>query len=194
MNKMKDAVIIEPYNDEWPVMFELLRNQIVNEIGALLIRINHIGSTAIVGLASKPIIDIQMSVKDLNNIEEVKSGFCTLGFQYRHDNSDLTKKYFRETQGMRRTHIHVRESGSWSEQFNLLFRDYLREHETERNEYAQTKYNLANHYRDQRERYVEGKTEVVWKIMMKANKWSQEIGWKQGGLQYGHFSSQIGIK
>lgn len=175
---MKDDVIIEPYSKEWPVMFELLRNQIVNQLGALIIRIDHIGSTAIVGLASKPIIDIQMSVRDLNHIEAVKSGLFILGFHYRQDNSDLTKKYFRETQGMRRTHIHVRESGSWSEQFNLLFRDYLREHEAERNEYAQVKYDLANQFRDQRERYIEGKTEIVWRIMIKANKWSQEIGWR----------------
>jgi GrpB-like predicted nucleotidyltransferase (UPF0157 family) len=79
---------------------------------------------------------------------------------------------------MRRTHIHVRQLGSWSEQLNLLFRDYLREHEVDRAEYAKVKFDLANQYKDQREKYVEGKTEIVWNILLKANKWSQEIGWK----------------
>ncbi|MNC59211.1 dephospho-CoA kinase/protein folding accessory domain-containing protein [compost metagenome] len=79
---------------------------------------------------------------------------------------------------MKRTHIHVRQFGSWSEQFNLLFRDYLREHEVDRTEYAKVKYSLSNQYRDRREKYVEGKTEIVWNIMLRANKWSQEIGWK----------------
>ncbi|RED66191.1 GrpB protein [Cohnella lupini] len=81
---------------------------------------------------------------------------------------------------MSRTHIHVREHGSWSEQFNLLFRDYLRTHEIERNDYAQVKIDLAKKYRDQRIAYVEGKTEMVWHIMQKANVWSQISGWKPG--------------
>lgn len=65
---------------------------------------------------------------------------------------------------MRRTHIHVRQSGSWSEQLNLLFRDYLREHEDAKMKYAEVKYELANSYRDQRGNYVEGKSEIVWDI------------------------------
>ncbi|MDQ0165717.1 GrpB-like predicted nucleotidyltransferase (UPF0157 family) [Bacillus horti] len=72
----------------------------------------------------------------------------------------------------------MREYGSWSEQFNLLFRDYLREHEDERKEYEKVKYALANQYRNQRDQYVEGKTEIIWSIMTKANQWSQETGWR----------------
>ncbi|WP_256762151.1 GrpB family protein [Cohnella sp. WQ 127256] len=175
---MKDSVIIEPYNDEWPMMFDALRIKIINQIGCSIVSIDHIGSTAIFGLAAKPIIDLQISIMDINNIDEVKEGLNALGFVHRLDNPDLTKRYFRETEGMRRTHIHVRESGSWSEQFSLLFRDYLREHENERKEYEKIKYELANQYRNQRERYVEGKTEIVWDIIKKANRWSQECGWR----------------
>jgi len=174
----KDPIIIEPYNDNWPLIFHKLKTQIVNQLGTSIQRIDHIGSTAVVGLAAKPIIDIQISVVDLDNIEVVRNGLTILGFQHRKDNEDLSKKYFRESLEKRRTHIHVRQSGSWSEQFNLLFRDYLREHETERTKYAQVKYELANQFREQREKYVEGKTQTVWDIMMKANRWSQKIGWK----------------
>jgi len=174
---LKEPIIIEPYNDNWPKLYSDYRVQIVNYLGTSIQRIDHIGSTAITGLAAKPIIDIQISVSDLNNIEKVKSGLSEIGFEFRKDNPDLTKRYFRERSGMRRTHIHVRQSGSWSEQFNLLFRDYLREHEFERNDYSKVKYELANLYRDQRGNYVEGKTEIVWSIMRKANKWSQEFGW-----------------
>jgi len=175
---MKDEVIIELYNEEWPDRFEELRSELKQEIGPLIVRIDHIGSTSVVGLAAKPIIDIQISVINLDDVEEVKQGLNDLGFVYRHDNPDLTKRYFRETPGRRRTHIHVRESGSWSEQLNLLFRDYLREHENERIEYAKVKYELASLYRYERERYVEGKDAIVWSIMNKANRWSQAIGWK----------------
>nr|WP_138494989.1 GrpB family protein [Paenibacillus pinistramenti] len=71
---------------------------------------------------------------------------------------------------MRRTHIHVRQTGSWSEQFHLLFRDYLRTHKDDRDRYAEAKIELADQYRDQRELYVEAKTPIVWEIMMRAKK------------------------
>lgn len=175
---MKEPVMIEAYSNSWPIIFNELSTTIIKQIGSDINRIDHIGSTSVVGLAAKPIIDIQISVSDLDNIEPIVSGLSILGYQYRPNNDDLTKRYFRESPEMRRTHIHVRQSGSWSEQFNLLFRDYLREHEYDRDQYAKVKYELASQYRDQREQYVEAKTEMIWKIMKKANKWSQEIGWK----------------
>ncbi|WP_433939438.1 GrpB family protein [Paenibacillus lautus] len=181
---MKVPVIIEPYRDNWLSLFNELRAQIVAKIGSDIHRIDHIGSTAVVGLAAKPIIDIQISVSDLGNIETIISGLASLGYRYRSDNDDLTKRYFREAPGTRRTHIHVRQAGSWSEQFNLLFRDYLRTHEDDRDQYERKKYEIANRHRDQREQYVEAKTEIVWEIIKKANTWSQKIGWKpsQGDL------------
>ncbi|AJY76202.1 GrpB family protein [Paenibacillus beijingensis] len=175
---MKDPVIIEPYNEEWPAIFFELGKRIKEAIGDHAIRVDHIGSTAVPGLAAKPVIDVQISIRDINHFDLVKDGLETIGFRYIQDNPDRTKRYFREQPGMRRTHIHVREHGSWAEQFNLLFRDYLRTHEKEREEYADLKKKLSLIFRNQREQYVEGKTELIWNIMMKASKWSQEIGWK----------------
>jgi GrpB-like predicted nucleotidyltransferase (UPF0157 family) len=91
---------------------------------------------------------------------------------------DLTKRYFRELPGNRRTHIHVREDGSWSQQFALLFRDYLRCHPNDSDEYGKVKVQLANKYRNEREKYVDAKEPIM--IMNKASKWSQQTGWKPG--------------
>lgn len=88
---MKDPVIIEPYNDSWPKWYNEIRCQIVSELGSTIQRIDHIGSTAVVGLAAKPIIDVQISVSDLDNIEEVISGLQEIGYEYRKDNPDLTE-------------------------------------------------------------------------------------------------------
>ncbi|WP_373231328.1 GrpB family protein [Cohnella sp.] len=181
---MKEPVIIETYNEEWPALFDHLGTQIKTELKSSVIRVDHIGSTAVPSLAAKPILDIQISILDLNKIDFVRNRLEGIGFQYRQDNPDLTKRYFRETENNRRTHIHIREHGSWSEQFNLLFRDYLRKHENERDEYAKLKYDLAKKYRDQRAKYIEGKTKTIWNIMLKANKWSQEIGWKPSGPDF----------
>ena len=80
-----------------------------------------------------------------------------LGLVFREQNPDLAKRYFREAPGTRRTHIHVRCAGSSSEQFALLFRDYLREHEADAQAYAALKYRLAEEYADDREGYTEVK-------------------------------------
>lgn len=85
--------------------------------------------------------------------------------------------YFRERAGERRTHIHVRKAGSWSEQFALLFRDYLRSHPTECEIYANEKYRLMYKYENERDKYVEGKAPIIYEIIKKANDWSQRVGW-----------------
>jgi GrpB-like predicted nucleotidyltransferase (UPF0157 family) len=96
------------------------------------------------------------------------------------DNPDKTKRYFREKGNKKRTHIHIREAGSWSEQISLLFRDYLREHPEDCKVYANVKYKLMEQYRWQRERYVEEKESIVWELLMKAHGWSQAAGWRPG--------------
>jgi len=178
MAKRPEQVIVEPYNEEWPLLYQELATKLRASLGDAAVRIDHIGSTSIVGLHAKPIIDIQISVKELHRIETYKPMLEAAGFIHRPDNPDLTKRYFREAPGARRTHIHVREDGSWSQQFALLFRDYLRAHPNDRDLYAKTKIELAEMYRDDRPRYVDAKDPVIWEIMLKASKWSQRTGWK----------------
>ncbi|WP_211751787.1 GrpB family protein [Paenibacillus dakarensis] len=127
-----------------------------------------------------PIIDIQISVRSLEPVETYKTKLENIGFIYRAGNPDLTKRYFREKPGRKRTHIHVREYGSWSEQFALLFRDYLRANENDCRKYAEMKYNLMKLFQKERDLYVEGKEPIIWEIMSRASKWSQITGWKTG--------------
>jgi len=103
-----------------------------------------------------------------------------LGYIFRADNPERTKRYFREAPGQRRTHIHVRRAGSWAEQFALLFRDYLRTHAEESAYYAALKYELAEKYREDRRGYTAAKEPFIWEIMRKADRWSQETGWEPG--------------
>ena len=103
-----------------------------------------------------------------------------LGYVFRANNDDLTKRYFRETSGTRRTHIHVRQAGSWSEQFALLFRDYLRQHSTDADRYADLKLQLAKTLHNERHKYVDAKSPLIWEIMQRASVWSQQVGWEPG--------------
>ena len=103
-----------------------------------------------------------------------------LGYVFRADNTERTKRYFREAPGTSRRHIHVRRAGSWAEQFALLFRDYLRTQAEEARRYESLKYQLAAKYREDRHGYTDAKAPFIWEILTKADRWSQEVGWEPG--------------
>ncbi|WP_336773205.1 GrpB family protein [Paenibacillus sp. MMO-58] len=175
---MEDQWRIAEHNPLWPDMFQKTAARLRAALGDIALRIDHIGSTSISGLDAKPIIDIQISVSRLDELDGYKSKIEELGFVYREDNPDMSKRYFRETPGNHRTHIHVRQAGSFSEQMNLLFRDYLRQHPEDRLRYGQEKHRLMELYKHERIKYVEGKGPIVWDILQKAHLWSQSAGWQ----------------
>lgn len=177
---MADRVVIVPYNPEWSALFSSLGCALRRALGDTALRIDHIGSTSIPGLDAKPIIDIQISVTSFEPLDAFRLPIESLGYAWRENNHDLTKRYFREKPGERRTHIHVRKTGSFSQQFPLLFRDYMRLHEDDCRCYADLKYRLAEQYGDERLEYVYAKDPFIWEIMRKADKWSQSIGWQPG--------------
>lgn len=177
---MEDPVRVVPYNPSWKLEFLEHGKMIRQALGNTALRIDHIGSTAVEALDAKPIIDIQISVLSLEPMSRYQAGLEEVGFVFRADNPDRSKRYFRESPGHKRTHVHVREAGSWSEQGALLFRDFLRNHEQECELYKAVKYDLAQRFSMNREKYAQGKEHVIWEIMRRAHFWSQQIGWQAG--------------
>lgn len=173
-----DEIIIQEYSKEWPLLFENTAKEIRKSLGNVAVRIDHIGSTSILNLAAKPIIDIQISVNSLEPLELFKLPLEELGYEYRKNNPEKTKRYFKEKPGNKRTHIHVRKLGSWHEQFPLLFRDYLRTHSFDTKLYEKEKFRLAEIYRNNRVAYVEGKNKIFWEIIFRADRWAGKIGWE----------------
>jgi GrpB-like predicted nucleotidyltransferase (UPF0157 family) len=177
---MPNPVVIAAYDPRWPELFSELGAALRQALSETALRIDHIGSTAVPGLDAKPVIDVQISVVSFEPLDAYRIPIESLGFVFRANNPDLTKRYFRETPGERRTHIHVRRAGSWAEQSALLFRDYVRTHEGDARRYAELKYRLAEKYRDDRLSYTDGKGPFVREIMVRAADWSQESGWEPG--------------
>jgi GrpB-like predicted nucleotidyltransferase (UPF0157 family) len=171
---------VAAYDPAWPVRFAELGRDLRAGLGAVALRIDHIGSTSVPGLAAKPIIDIQVSVADFEPLAAYRLPLEQLGYVYRADNPERTKRYFREPSGRRRTHVHVRRAGSFSEQWALLFRDYLRAHAEAAAEYAAVKQRLALRFRDDRRAYVDAKGPLLWEIIRKADEWAQAQGWLPG--------------
>src|SRR6266508_2094738 len=177
MSYVVEIVLYEPI---WPTRFEQLGSELRDALGTTALRIDHIGSTAVPGLAAKPIIDIQISVAAFEPLDAYRLPLERLGYVFRADNTERTKRYFREALGTPRRHIHVRRSGSWAEQFALLFLDYLRTHAKESRRYESLKYQLAARHREDRHGYTDAKAPFIWEIMTMADRWSQEIGWEPG--------------
>lgn len=172
----KDHIEIVSYNTEWP-------NQAETEIAKLrvslpsssIIDIQHVGSTAIPGLSSKPIIDIQIAVKSLAEMKMIAVPILQkLGYEYWEDNPDPERMFFVKGMppfGEKRTHhVHMVETSSKHWQGKILFRDYLISHPKAAEEYQQLKNKLAQQHTYDREQYTDAKGEFVKKILKLAQR------------------------
>lgn len=179
---MEEPIIVIAYDPSWPALFQALAVDLRGALGSVARRIDHIGSTSIPGLAAKPVIDIQISVGSFKPVAAFRIPLEGLGYRFRADNRERTKRYFREAPGMRRTHVHVRRNGSWNEQFALLFRDYLRAHPDAAAQFADLKLDLARQFSlpDQRHNYIAAKEPFIWETMRDADEWAKIVGWQPG--------------
>ncbi|MBB2948171.1 GrpB-like predicted nucleotidyltransferase (UPF0157 family) [Actinoplanes lutulentus] len=165
----------------WAARFAEVGASLREALGDVAVRIDHIGSTSVPGMAAKPIVDIQVSVASLEPVSVFRDPLVGCGWVYRAENAERTKRYFREGPGRPRTHLHVRQAGSFSEQFALLFRDFLRVDERTAREYALLKRELAERYREDRHGYTDAKASFVWEVIRRADGWAQRVGWQPGG-------------
>ncbi|WP_024755978.1 GrpB family protein [Streptomyces exfoliatus] len=175
-----EPVQIVPYDPAWPAMFAGSGERLRAALGDAALRIDHIGSTSVPGLAAKPVIDIQISVASLEPADPFLDPLTGMGLVHRADNAERTKRYFREPPGLPRTHVRVRQLGGFSQQFPLLFRDYLRCHAAAAAEYAAAKRRFAAEFRTDRAGYVRAKGAVVWEAVRHADAWAQHTGWVPG--------------
>jgi GrpB-like predicted nucleotidyltransferase (UPF0157 family) len=168
------------YDARWPALFVEQARGIRAALGQTALRIDHIGSTAVPGLVAKPIVDVQVSVTAFEPLDAFRVPLERLGCVFRADNQERTKRYFREPPGTRRTHLHVRRAGSFSEQLALLFRDFLRAHPDWAQRYAELKLTLAETHANDRHGYTEAKRPFTWEALAAADEWAQRTGWLPG--------------
>jgi GrpB-like predicted nucleotidyltransferase (UPF0157 family) len=175
-----DPIEIAVYEPEWPRRFARQGAELRAALGAVALRIDHIGSTSVPGLAAKPIIDVQISVAAFEPLDAFRLPLESLGYVFHPENVERTKRYFREPPGQRRTHLHVRRAGSFSEQLALLFRDFVRTHPAVAADYARLKLDLAQQYGYNRQGYTDAKQPYIWSVVAQADEWAQRIGWMPG--------------
>lgn len=183
-------VEIVPYKSSWPSDFREIASILRQGLGDLALRIDHIGSTSVPGLAAKDVIDIQITVATLD--QGVLSAMLALGYSQPEGiwgdhhpartegpETEWEKWLFNPPPGQRRTNTHVRVQGRANQRYALLFRDYLRAHPATAEAYAELKRRLAQHLANPR-MYPEVKDPAVDLIYSAAEEWAAAIHWQLG--------------
>lgn len=187
--KRTDEIVIVAYRPEWPAEFEQIAAQLADALGDAALRIDHIGSTSVPGLAAKNVIDIQVTVAEFDH-DLLDAAFaqmgCTRAIEIDRDHVpptmtdndvDWRKLYYRPPTEMRPTHLHVRQAGSANGRYALLFRDYLRAHPVAAGAYAQVKVALSRQAPNDWEFYYDVKDPVCDIVMAGAEEWATASGW-----------------
>lgn len=164
---------IVPYDPRWPARFERASRQILSVIGGYIKRIEHIGSTAVPGLAAKPVIDILIGVRSLEDATSFLPPLAPLGYTYipEHEETFPERRYLHRILNGRHTHhLHLVEPESDFFRVQLLFRDYLRAHPDTAAQYGALKVQLAEKYHLDREAYTNAKSEFIKEVLHRAEQ------------------------
>ena len=177
---VQEDVAIVPYNPRWPELFRREKEHLLSCLPAELIRrVEHFGSTAVPGLAAKPVVDVLVEVSDL---QATRTWIAPLlesqGYDYfwRPTHGDDGPPFYAwfikrdPSTGTRTHHIHMVEAGFIGHWDRLLFRDYLIEHPRVAREYEDLKLRLASAYPNDRVAYTKGKTEFILRVTEQAKR------------------------
>ena len=171
---MSHPVNIIDYDPQWPLLYEKEKRSILEAIGHIIVRIEHIGSTAVPSLGAEPIIDIIVAVNHLNDAEKCIEPLASIGYEYvpEYENSIPERRYFHRGKPPKEQHYHLHmvelTSDFWKK--HLLFRDYLRTHPEEAREYYELKKRLATKFGSNREGYTTAKTSFIESVLPQAKK------------------------
>ncbi len=197
MTKKSRSVVITSYQPHWVNEFSRIASDIRDLVGNTAMRIDHIGSTAVSGLGGKDVIDIQITVSNLDEAGGLASLLRAAGFRegatFEYDvfhkksetDSELRKLFMREPEGERRTHIHIRELGRFNQRYALLFRDYLRSSEDVRAEYELLKRRASQLFPESIDGYLFLKEPVFHIIYEAASLWAEKVSWSPDADYFG---------
>ena len=160
------------YREDYPSIYEEIKKELLNIYKDRIKYIDHVGSTSIKGIISKPIVDINIQTDDLDDFKKfteskVEGDVFTVKKEPTSGGDYLIRK---EEDGKVKAFIHVYKTGDMNCISSILFRDYLNCHEEEKDNYQRLKMELYEKYKDNRKKYTNGKDEYIKKIILLAMK------------------------
>jgi GrpB-like predicted nucleotidyltransferase (UPF0157 family) len=163
------AIRLVPYDSSWPLEFAAEAARIERALDGLPIRLEHIGSTAVPGLAAKPVIDILGGRPPRSRLEPYIAAFRQLGYEHKGNFGIPGRQYFRR--GTPRSHhVHLVD---WTSDFwrdHLLFRDYLRAHPEVAREYDALKRDMALAHAQDKKGYTDAKGPFIRSVVRRARE------------------------
>ena len=176
-------VTVVDYNPAWPELFAAERDLIAPVLGEQLLECYHIGSTAVPGLAAKPIIDLMVVVRDVALVDALAAQFESLGYEYMGEFGIAGRRYLRKGGGERTHQIHVFDLKSELHIVrHLALRDYLRAHPAACAAYAELKRKLAAQFPYDIAGYCDSKDALVQELERQALAW-YDASWERLYLQ-----------
>ncbi|WP_342554855.1 GrpB family protein [Paenibacillus sp. FSL R7-0652] len=174
------TIIIEDYNNKWPETFFGLKTIIERRLGDLVLRIEHVGSTAVPGLAAKPILDIDVVIDSMDLLPDVIQGLESLGYVHEGNLGVEDREAFARKDAnvpysileIPKTEHHLYVCNKESKELvrHISFRDALIRNPGYAVEYGNLKKELAVKYRGNRQSYTDGKSEFVNRVLTESEK------------------------
>jgi len=148
------------YDPRWPELFDAEAARVEAALGADVVEITHIGSTAVPGLRAKPIIDLLAAVETFETVAAYQQRLAPLAYYHHSHENDAERLFF--WKGLPRAyHLHIVEYATWEHQRHIIFRDYLRAHPEVAALYQTLKLELAETYAADRPAYTSGKSAFI---------------------------------
>lgn len=179
---MPRKVEVVPYHPDWPTQFEAEAALLRQIFGDEMLSIHHFGSTSIPGISAKPIIDILLIVRNIEQVDMLNPQLAAMGYRGVGEYGIPGRRFFyKGSDELRTHHLHIYQNGSPHILRHLAFRDYMRTHPIPARAYARLKEQLATEFPENMEAYIAGKNAFVKEQEQLAVAWwnNQEVKAKQ---------------
>ncbi|MBC6973370.1 GrpB family protein [Bacillus sp. Xin] len=163
------VIEIKPYNPEWKTEFQKIKLMIESYIGDLILRIEHVGSTSVEGLAAKPIIDIDVIIESYDILPDIIKRLEKEGYHHQGNLGVEGREAFQRNKEdhVMKYHLYVCPKDGKGYLEHIALRDYLSSNKAARKEYEELKYGLAENYRYDINSYCEEKTDFINEVFDK---------------------------
>ncbi|SDZ29070.1 GrpB domain, predicted nucleotidyltransferase, UPF0157 family [Asanoa ishikariensis] len=155
---------VREYDPAWPTYAQRALDEVLGVLPGLLTAIEHIGSTAVPGLAAKPVIDLMAATESLSAVVSASDALAAIGYQ-RIEPSMPGRLFYRREGEPVAYHLHIVTAASWDTRNQRILRDHLREHPEDRESYGRLKHDLAATDGDA---YTRAKTALIQRLVDKA--------------------------
>lgn len=161
-----ERVVVVPYDVGWKEEFLKIKSFLEKPLKDSIILIEHVGSTSVEGLSAKPILDIDIVIKDYSSFQEVKCRLKSLGY-YHEGNLGIKDREafgYNDKNEFMIHHLYVCPADSEELKRHIAFRDYLRKHKEDRDKYSEIKLQASKEYFEDIDGYLKAKSSIINEI------------------------------